>query len=71
MEYFRNETHQFCDTEMAMVLDMSSGKPEVFGSSNNIIGLLTDAIEYISSEGRGYDGFVVLKLNCVAAFELD
>jgi len=69
-EYRRNETHQFCDTELVMVLDTVTGKPERF-RNNDSIGVFQDALDYIERKKGWENRTVIVKMQCGKGFKLN
>lgn len=71
-EYLRTEKHQFCDTELCIVLDTVTGKIErAFGShGQHAIGPLSEALEYLKNKKGWEDRTVIVKMQCVKAFQL-
>lgn len=48
MEYARNETHQFCDTELCVVLDKRDGKLQRAFKGNASYGTFGEALEILT-----------------------
>ncbi len=70
-EYLRTETHQFCDTELCMVLDTVTGKPERAFEIGNSIGSFSEALEYLKNKKGWEDRTIIVKLNCVQGFKIE
>ena len=70
--YRQNATHQFCDTDLCMVVDTVTGEANRFGEGHNSIGTLSDALDYLEQHaGSGWDDrTVIVKMQCVKGFEL-
>ena len=69
-EYGRTETHQFCDTEVCMVIDVVTGKPErLFGG--NAVMPFYEALEFLKRSTFGAGRYVVIKLQGVRGFKLE
>lgn len=75
MEYGRTECHQFCDTDLCMIIDAVTGEPTRLDREDTII-TFDKALRYLEEVSLGlYLGpainrVVVVKLSCVQAFEL-
>jgi len=68
-----NGTHQWCDTKLVMVVDSTTGKPEMFGDSAESlgkIGTLADASQYVKRRKGWEDRLVIVELNCISGFLL-
>ena len=70
-EYRRNETHQFCDTELVMVLDTVTGEPCRFGRGYSSIGQFEQALDYLENKENWHNRTVIVKLQCVKGFEVE
>lgn len=65
----RTETHQFCDTELCMVLDVVTGKPARVFEGRNSIGRFDEALEFLKNKNQGWeDRTVIVKMQCVKGF---
>ena len=53
-EYKRTGTHQFCDSDLCMVLDTVTGEPERAFRHSNSVGPLKEALEYVSDRDGGW-----------------
>ena len=69
MEYTRTATHQFCDTDLCMVIDKITGELERFGGANAIIPF-DEALEYLVDKKGWEDRTVIVKMKCVQGFKL-
>lgn len=65
-EYARTETHQYCDVELAVIIDTVTGKLErPFGA--DAVGTFDEALRWLIN--RGCKGrHAIIKVNCVGAF---
>jgi len=73
-EYERTRSHQFCDTELVMILDRITGEPISF-SHGNAIGTLDEALEYLSAKSvrnqdLSVDREIIVKMQCIKGFKL-
>ena len=68
-EYARTEKHQFCDTELCMVLDVVTGESVRAFKGSNSIGPFSEALEYLKSKTGWKNRTVIVKMQCVKAFE--
>ena len=66
-EYMRTQTHQFCDTELCMVLDKVTGTPKRAFKSGNSIGPLFEALEYLK-DAKCLDRLIIVKIECIKSF---
>jgi len=69
-EYRRNETHQFCDTELVMVLDTVTGKPERFGEGRDSVGNLSDALDYLERKKGWESRTIIVNMQCIQGFKI-
>lgn len=69
-EYARTETHQFCDTELCMILDIVTGEPLRAFKGSNSIGPFTEALECVKLMKGWENRTVIVKFQCVKAFEI-
>jgi len=69
-EYARTEKHQFCDIELCMVLDVVTGEPLRAFKGSNSIGPFSEAIEYLKSKMEWENRAIIVKIQCVKAFEI-
>ena len=69
-EYVRTEKHQFCDTELCMVLDVVTGDPMRAFKGSNSIGPFSEALELVKLMKGWENRTVIVKMQCVKAFEI-
>ncbi len=69
-EYARTETYQFCDTELCMILDVITGEPLRAFKGSNSIGPFSEALEYLKYETEWENRTIIVKMQCVKAFEI-
>lgn len=70
MRYLRDNGYDYCDAELAMVMDTVTGKPERF-SHGESIGSLEDAISYVAKKDGWEDRTVIVKLHCIKPYQID
>lgn len=77
MEHFRTDTHQFCDTELVMIIDIITGKPIPFGGPHQgtKIGTMAEAMAFMKREDPYAKSWaarrVIVKLDCIAGFSME
>lgn len=75
MEHFRttndntNTTFQWIDSDLFMVLDRVTGKPERI-AHNDSIGTLQEARLYVESRKGWEDRMIIVRLNAISAYRV-
>ena len=53
-EHTRTEKYQWVDSQLCMVIDKVTGKPEKFTAGRNAIGSLKEALDYVANS-KGWE----------------
>ena len=75
MEHRRKNGYQFCDVQMAMVVDIHTGDKYRITGKNSTVGTLEEAMDFVSNGKMGVGDWqsrtVIVKLDCVKGFKLE
>ena len=70
-EYKRDKHHQYCDTELCMVMDTVTGDKYRFAKdrkNNHTIGTVEQALDFVSNMTGWQDRTIIIKMQCIKPF---